>query len=163
MSQSSIIASHKCYVSDLQFIPPTVKVDKKQPSNGKYTHFISVSEDGAVNIWDTRGVEKEALKATPDYIWKPYLRLDIFKADGGELGLSRILLKKDQTTPTFWAVSDEGELVLIDWSVKPVGSGDDGPKFAEYVKRTYDSEKENRPALALERSPFYEDLLLTVH
>jgi len=52
---------------------------------------------------------------------------------------------------------------LIDWSVKPVGSGDDGPKFAEYVKRTYDSEKENRPALALERSPFYEDLLLTVH
>ena len=29
MSQSSIIASHKCFVSDLQFIPPTVKVDKK--------------------------------------------------------------------------------------------------------------------------------------
>lgn len=28
---------------------------------------------------------------------------------------------------------------------------------------TYDSEKEYRPGLALERSPFYPDLLLTVH
>jgi hypothetical protein len=42
--------------------------------------------------------------------------------------LSRILLQKGQTTPTFWAVSDEGDLVLIDWSVKAVGGGDDGPK-----------------------------------
>jgi hypothetical protein len=52
---------------------------------------------------------------------------------------------------------------LIDWSVKPVSSTDDGPKFAEYVRFTYDSEKENRPALALERSPFFPNLLLTVH
>lgn len=52
---------------------------------------------------------------------------------------------------------------MIDWSVKPVSTGDDGPKFAEYVRFTYDSEKENRPALALERSPFYPNLLLTVH
>jgi len=37
-------------------------------------------------------------------------------------------LQKGQTTPTFWAVSDEGDLVLIDWSVKAVGGGDDGPK-----------------------------------
>ena len=64
-----------------------------------------------------------------EFIWKPFLKLDLFKQDGSaELGLSRILLQKGQTTPTFWAVSDEGDLVLIDWSVKPVGGGDDGPK-----------------------------------
>ena len=63
---------------------------------GKSTHFIPISEDGIVNIWDTRLVDKEALKATPDYIWKPAPRLDLFKQDGsGELGLSRILLQKD--------------------------------------------------------------------
>jgi hypothetical protein len=54
-------------------------------------------------------------------------------------------------------------LVLIDWSVKPPATNDDGPKIAEYVKQTFDFMKENRPALALERSPFYPNLLLTVH
>ena len=43
------------------------------------------------------------------------------------------------------------------------GNDDGGPKFAEYVKHTYESEKEYRPALALERSPFFPNLLLTVH
>jgi hypothetical protein len=29
-------------------------------------------------------------------VWKPYLKLDLFKQDGsGELGLSRILLSRD--------------------------------------------------------------------
>lgn len=164
LSQSSIIASHKNFVADIQFIPPTINVDKRNPSDGQYTHFLSVSEDGIVNIWDTRPVDKEALKRTPDYIWKPFIRLDLFKQDGsGELGLCRALIAKDTTVPTFWAASEDGDLVLIDWSVKPVGSGDDGPKFAEYVKFTYESEKEYRPALALERSPFFYHLILTVH
>ena len=90
--------------------------------------------------------------------------MDLFKQDGsGELGLSRILLQEGQTTPTFWALSDEGDLVLIDWSIKPIQTSDDAPKIAEYVRMTYDSEKEYRPGLALERSPFYPNLLLTVH
>ena len=88
----------------------------------------------------------------------------LYKQDGsGELGLSRALIDQKTTVPTFWATSDDGDLVLIDWSVKSVGTGDDGPKITEYVKFTYESEKEYRPALALERSPFYPNLLLTVH
>jgi hypothetical protein len=62
LCQSSIIASHKAFVSDIAFIPPTINVDKRNPSMGKSTHFISISEDGFVNIWDTRLVDKEALK-----------------------------------------------------------------------------------------------------
>jgi dynein intermediate chain 3, axonemal len=164
LCQSSIIASHKNFVADIVFVPPTINVDKRNPSEGKYTHFISASEDGIVNIWDTRQVDKEQLKKTPEYIWKPFLRLDIFKQDGtGELGLSRILLSPGQNNTLFWGASDEGDLCMIDWSVKPVGQTDDGPKFAEYVKFTYESEKEYRPALALERSPFFPNLILTVH
>jgi len=59
LSQSSIIASHKNFVGDIVFIPPTINVDKRATSDGKYTHFISISEDGIVNIWDTRPVSKE--------------------------------------------------------------------------------------------------------
>lgn len=158
------MSSHKNFVGDIAFVPQNINVDKRNPSEGKFTHFLSVSEDGIVNIWDTRPVDKDALQKQPDYMWKPFLRLDLFKQDGsGELGLSRCLIDRSAATPTFWAASDEGDLVLVDWSVKPVGGGDDGPKFAEYVKFTYESEKEYRPALALERSPFYPNLLLTVH
>jgi hypothetical protein len=51
---SSIVFSHKSYISDIKFIPKSVKVDKKNHNETKMTHFVSASEDGMVNIWDTR-------------------------------------------------------------------------------------------------------------
>lgn len=75
----------------------------------------------------------------------------------------RILFQKGQTLPQFYAASDEGDLLLVDWSVKPHGAQDGEQKQAEYIKVTYDSERSYRPVLALERSPFFEDLILTVH
>jgi dynein intermediate chain 3, axonemal len=148
-------------------VPSGVKVDRKNPGpDGKVTHFISVSEDGMVNIWDTRPVEKDNLRSlTTDFIWKPFQQIQLFRQDGsGELGLSKVLFDKSQLATTFFAASDEGDLLLIDWSVKPLGGGgEEGLKHAEYVKLTYDSERNYRSVLALERSPFYEDLLLTVH
>lgn len=53
---------------------------------------------------------------------------------------------------------------MIDWSVKPIGGGgEEATKIAENVRLTYGSERNSRSVLALERSPFFEDLLLTVH
>ena len=71
-----------------------VKIDRKNPIEGKAVFFISVSEDGIVNIWDTRPVEKENIRLHPDYLWKPYINIFLFRQDGsGELGLSRILFE----------------------------------------------------------------------
>lgn len=70
---SSIVMSHKNFVSDIQFIPEGVKVDRRNPSDGKIVHFLSVSEDGIVNIWDTRPVEKEIIKNNQDFNWKPFI------------------------------------------------------------------------------------------
>jgi hypothetical protein len=51
-----------------------VKVDRKNPpADGRHVHFISVSEDGLVCIWDTRPVEKELIRHNPEYIWKPFM------------------------------------------------------------------------------------------
>lgn len=83
--------------------------------------------------------------------------------DSINLGISRILFDPNQQTPTFWAASDEGDLVFVDWSIKPIGGGDGENKLAEFVRTQYDSERNARPVLSLERSPFYEDILLTVH
>lgn len=50
--------------------------------------------------------------------------------------------------------------MMIDWTIKPAS---EDTKIAEYVRMTRDSERSFRPTLVLERSPFYEDLVLTVH
>jgi len=131
------------------------------------THFLSCSEDGIVCIWDSRLVEKEAIRTTPDFIWKPFVQITLFRPDGsGDLGLSKVLLMPKQTTTTFWASSDEGDLVQVDWSIKPpagAGNAEEAAKFAEYVRKIYECERSYRPVVALERSPFFEDLILTVH
>jgi WD40 repeat protein len=91
MILSNLSCSHKNFVADIAFIPPTINVDKRNPSNGKFTHLISISEDGSVCIWDTRPIDKETIKMIDN--WKTFNKLDLFKQDGsGELGLSRILL-----------------------------------------------------------------------
>ena len=163
------MTSHRNFVADIQWIPATVKTDRKNPGpEGKITHFLSCSEDGIVCLWDSRLVEKEVIRTLTDLVWKPFLQINLFRPDGsGELGLSRILLMPKQTTTTFWAASDEGDLVLVDWSIKPPagtgGNAEEAAKFAEYVRKTYESERNYRPVVALERSPFFPDLILTVH
>lgn len=51
---------------------------------------------------------------------------------------------------------------MVDWNIKPQ-AGDPDNKVPEYVRQTFDSERNHRPVLALERSPFFDDLILTVH
>jgi len=51
-------------------------------------------------------------------------------------------------------------MLHIDWSIKPIG---DDNKIAENVRTQRDSERNYRPVLALERSPFYSDLVMTIH
>ena len=163
---SNIDKSHKNYVADLKFVPGSVKVDRKMPNEGKSYHFVSCAEDGTINIWDTRSIEINELKSLASrgkpVTWTPFLTIQLHRAEGGELGLSRILFEPNQTTPTFWAASDEGELAFVDWSIRPIQQGEE-QRPAEYVQRIYESERNSRPVLALERSPFYDDLLLTIH
>jgi hypothetical protein len=53
------------------------------------------------------------------------------------MGLTRMLFDPKQITPTFFAASDEGDLVLVDWSIKPPSiqgvSAEEAAKNAEYI------------------------------
>lgn len=62
LAMSLIEKSHKSFVSDLAFVPGSVKVDKKNDNKGISEHFVTVSEDGYVCIWDSRHVRKEMLQ-----------------------------------------------------------------------------------------------------
>lgn len=54
LCMSGIGTSHKNFVADIQFVPSTVNVTRNQNSEGKMTHFVTVSEDGIANFWDSR-------------------------------------------------------------------------------------------------------------
>lgn len=92
---SAIARSHKNYVADIQFVPTTVNVIRNQNSEGKQTHFMSVSEDGLVSFWDSRHCSKEeVLKMNFELLWQPVNQISLLKMDqSSELGLARILLQ----------------------------------------------------------------------
>ena len=137
---STLEKSHKSFISDIQFVPPNIKVDKRHPNDGKSWHFLSASEDGQISIWDTRTVDKDEIKAIEakgkhGVTWTPYVQIQLLRMeDSVNLGLSRVLFDPEQTTPTFWAASDEGDLVFVDWSIKPIGGADGEAKIPEFVR-----------------------------
>lgn len=161
---SMVAYSHKTHVNDIKFVPRNVKVDKKRPSEGEITHFVSCAEDGNVLIWDSRTVFKENRKSNPEEIhWKPFLTIPLYKIDGtGEQGLSKILFDPKTSDPHFWAGSDEGDLIFVDWSKRPTGKEEDQSKKADFMI-TRESQRNYRAVRALEQSPFFPDLILTVH
>ena len=90
---SSIRNSHKSCVMDVKWMPPNVKVDRRNPGLGEVTHLVSCAEDGLILIWDARNVMKEARRehshSTRDFIWDPNPRVQLYKVDGsGEFGIT---------------------------------------------------------------------------
>jgi WD40 repeat protein len=161
---SMIPYSHKTHVCDMKFIPQGIKVDKKHPSEGETTHFITCAEDGIVLMWDSRNVFREAREASLDNVnWRPFLAIPLFRPDGsGEQGLSKILFRRNCIDPVFWAGSDEGDLIFVDWSKRPSGKDDDQAQKVDFMV-SREGQRNYRPVLALEQSPFFEELIMTVH
>ena len=97
-------------------------------------------------------------------MWLPTISVNVVRMDdSSEMGFCKILFEENQTTPTFWAASDEGELALIDWTIRPEKGEGNETKPPEYIQILYESERNCRPVLALARSPFFPNLLMTVH
>lgn len=115
-------------------------------------------------IWDSRPVFKEHRKGNVEEMhWKPFITIPLFKTDGtGEQGLSKILFNPHSMSPQFWAGSDEGDLIFVDWSKRPTGKEEDQSKKADFMMAR-ESQRNYRPVCALEQSPFFEDLIMTVH
>lgn len=162
---SMIAYSHKTPVNDIKFVPRGIKVDKKRPSDGETTHFVSCAEDGyGVLIWDSRTVSKENRRQSVEEIhWKPFLNIPMFRPDGsGEQGLARILFQRNTVEQNFWVGSDEGDLIFVDWSKRPTAKEEDQTQKSDFMI-SRESQRNYRPILALEQSPFFEDLIMTVH
>lgn len=77
---SNIERSHKSYVSDIQFVPKNVRVDKRTGIDGKQNFFMSCSEDGFVHIWDTRTVTVDELSKNIKRLeWSPMISVNLYR------------------------------------------------------------------------------------
>jgi hypothetical protein len=102
-------------------------------------------------LWDSRDVAKEVRReSVKEVIWEPMFKIQLYRMDGtGELGLTRLLFRADQEDNLFYGTSDEGDIVLCDWSIKPPGGKERGKEevIPEYIIDYYISERNLRPTL----------------
>merc|ERR1719398_647234 len=133
------------------------------PADGPMKYFVTTSSDGQVLVWDflaaLEGLEE------PDFQWRPVHRAQLQRQDSStEMVLCHLIyngMRTDEkgvlTATNFWASTEEGELIFGDWAAR---SEDD--RKPEYTKRMYNTSKTYRPMVALERSPFFPEILLGV-
>ena len=75
------------------------------------------------------------------------------------MGGAQLCFLKNQKNGSVLGTSDEGELFVFDWSQKPT---EESTKI-EYVTRIWQSERSYRPCTGLDRSSFFEDIIMTIH
>ena len=75
------------------------------------------------------------------------------------MGCAQISFNKAESSHLIYGTSDEGELFIIDWATKGADEAGKTNIFTGY----YNAEKNGRPTVSMDISPFYKDLILTVH
>lgn len=107
--------------------------------------------------------------------WYPLFKMQLKRLEGvGDLSLCRIChgLSNEPSTEDrrsqFYCSSEEGEIVFADWRAtlsaassgaqsEDVGDDVDTPEYVQWMAADH-----NRPAVALEQSPFFPDLILSI-
>eukprot|EP00825_Cyclidium_porcatum_P013489 TRINITY_DN1710_c0_g1_i3.p1 TRINITY_DN1710_c0_g1~~TRINITY_DN1710_c0_g1_i3.p1 ORF type:complete len:391 (-),score=72.50 TRINITY_DN1710_c0_g1_i3:242-1414(-) len=164
------VSSHKNPVLCMQWIPTGIEVDKKQvhhvinPNHGQQYQFASISCDGQVLIWDTRFFEpKDKGKQQFDiqhYMWRAIYGIQLYRPNGGgQMGGAQLSFRKSQKTPTLVGTSDEGELFIVDWTIRPT---EENPN-SDLVTKIWQNQRNYRPCVGLDSSVFFEDVELTLH
>ncbi len=72
---------------------------------------------------------------------------------------AQLSFQKGQKNSVIAGTSDEGELYLVDWTYKP---SEENSK-ADLVVKLWQNERSFRPTVGLDRSPFFESIILTLH
>ncbi|CEM18576.1 unnamed protein product [Vitrella brassicaformis CCMP3155] len=161
---SSIDESHKKTVTGIQWVPEGIEFEKRGRMSYKkesvgLKYVISIAGDGQLLIWDLN----QALQnySEPDFVWRPIFHVQLQRQDSGtEMGCCDLLLPHCDPADFscyFISATEEGELIYGDWGAK--GEEDRKP---EYVKKLLKASKSFRPTVALERSPFFPSVMLTV-
>ena len=123
--------------------------------------FITTSADGRVLFWDT--APKRDTKKKDDIVWTPKYAIRLSRLEkGGHLGCSRLSMSTNLSSTRFFCGSHDGEVAYVDFdgSNNASGGGSTATDALDVTKVVTDGHF--GPVNALDRSPFFPDILLSV-
>ncbi|KAI5058000.1 hypothetical protein GOP47_0028015 [Adiantum capillus-veneris] len=163
---SFVSKSHTAIVSDLHWLPDVQVLEGPQKLVRQYSQeasmLVSIAADGKIIFWDAslkkhEDIDLEVLDETKSaelasekYKWSPVLQVDLTssKTPERQVGLLKIILSSDSR---FFCCNESGDILDGDINTS---------NRCELVKNI--SECHNGQVRSLQRSPFFEDIILSV-
>eukprot|EP00164_Ancoracysta_twista_P005181 GFYU01007080.1.p1 GENE.GFYU01007080.1~~GFYU01007080.1.p1 ORF type:complete len:818 (+),score=272.16 GFYU01007080.1:105-2558(+) len=170
---SSIEHGHKRPVSDLVWLQGFCELNNKgKPTRNEERQtlqFATICADGQVLIWDTRADEitRKGERKAGSGQWIPIFRVLLSRPDApgemvaAQLSLTNILKRGS----VFYATSEDGLVACCDLTPDDEGklpqlqTEEDKKNLPQHVK--WISHAHYGPCVALDRSPFFDDILLS--
>ncbi|KAK3283163.1 hypothetical protein CYMTET_9130 [Cymbomonas tetramitiformis] len=155
---SAIESSHTLPVTDIIWLPEGIEVMHKtgkvvETGGSSCNMFVTLAADGKVLFWDLRA-KKDPKRG--EIIWTPTYSVTLTRLDiAGDLSAVKFSFSTiSGLKSTFFGTSMDGEVVYADF-LRP--DDVDHPEFTKSVSSAHFG-----PVLALQRSPFFEDIILSI-
>ncbi|MCQ2818360.1 MAG: hypothetical protein MJ252_13925 [archaeon] len=155
--------SHQGKIRGLRWLTPGYCFGKKTPvrfdEELKESGILaSLGEDGQIILWDFRGIEYEGGKTTESVVFIKNIPIEINKVDSiGRIAGTGLEYELIDGKFFFFASNEEGRTYYVDMSIKVTQDNLAANVTKYYYNRYF------RPVLFFQKSPFFDDIFLTVH
>ena len=166
---SSLKWTHQSNITSVKWFPPGYSYKKKgqmqfSPDEHESSIVVSLGEDGIVMIWDFKSLSlheskyAQVINDVNDYL-QPTKKIEVNKVDSiGRIGGTGLEIEDGGEQKFYFYIStDEGQVYCVDMNAKNTADNPTGNVVMHYNNRYF------RPVLYFERSPFFNDIFLTVH
>ena len=165
---SSLKWTHQSIITAVKWFPPGYSYKKKgqmqfSPDEHESSIVVSLGEDGIVMIWDFKSLSlheskyAQVINDVNDYMIPK--KIEVNKVDSiGRIGGTGLEIEDAGEQKFYFYIStDEGQVYCVDMNAKNTADNPTGNVIMHYNNRYF------RPVLYFERSPFFNDIFLTVH
>ena len=165
---SSLKWTHQSLISAVKWFPPGYSYKKKgqmqfSPDEHESSIVVSLGEDGIAMVWDFKGLSLHESKSAQiindvnDYLIPKKIEVNKVDSIGRISGTGLEIEDVGNQKFYFYISTDEGQIYCVDMNAKNTADNPTGNVVMHYNNRYY------RPVLYFERSPFFNDIFLTVH
>ena len=165
---SSLKWTHQSLITAVKWFPPGYSYKKKgqmqfSPDEHESSIVVSLGEDGIAMVWDFKGLSLHEKKSAQiindvnDYLIPKKIEVNKVDSIGRISGTGLEIEDAGNQKFYFYISTDEGQIYCVDMNAKNTADNPTGNVVMHYNNRYY------RPVLYFERSPFFNDIFLTVH
>ena len=165
---SSLKWTHQSNITAVKWFPPGYSYKKKgqmqfSPDEHESSIVVSLGEDGIIMVWDYRSLSlheskyAQIINDVNDYLIPKKIEVNKVDSIGRISGTGLEIEDAGEQKFYFYISTDEGQVYCVDMNAKNTADNPTGNVLMHYNNRYF------RPVLYFERSPFFNDIFLTVH